>query len=63
MDVPHATQGTTWIEGSRFRLSRTPGGPERAGPTMGEHTWEVLSDLLGYDADRIADLAAAELLE
>ena len=63
MEVPHATQGTTWIEGSRFRLSRTPGGPERAGPTMGEHTWEVLSDLLGYDADRVADLAAAELLE
>jgi hypothetical protein len=30
---------------------------------MGEHTWEVLSDLLGYDDDRIADLAAAELLE
>jgi hypothetical protein len=37
-----------------------PSGPV---PTMGEHVWEVLNGLLGYDGDRIADLAAAEVLE
>ena len=29
----------------------------------GEHTMEVLEDLLGYDAERIAELAVAEALE
>ncbi len=50
-------------EASRFRLSRTPVGPEVRAPMIGEHTFEVLSELLGYDVDRIADLAAAEVLE
>lgn len=51
------------VEATRFRLSRTPGYPRRHGPLLGEHTFEVLTDLLGYDADRVADLAVAELLE
>ena len=37
--------------------------PAGRAPQLGEHTFEVLTDLLGYDADRVADLAAAELLE
>ena len=32
-------------------------------PTYGQHAYEVLHDLLGYDEDRIADLAVAEALE
>jgi benzylsuccinate CoA-transferase BbsF subunit len=51
------------VEASRFRLSRTPGGPRCRAPFLGEHTFEVLSELLGYDEDHIADLAAAEALE
>jgi len=51
------------VEATRFRLSRTPGYPRRHAPLLGEHTFEVLTELLGYDGDRIADLAVAELLE
>ena len=51
------------VEATRFRLGRTPGRPRGRAPQLGEHTFEVLTDLLGYDADRVADLAAAELLE
>jgi crotonobetainyl-CoA:carnitine CoA-transferase CaiB-like acyl-CoA transferase len=51
------------VEDTRFRLSRTPGHPRSHAPMLGEHTFEVLSELLGYDEDRIADLAAAEVLE
>jgi hypothetical protein len=36
---------------------------DRAVPTLGQHTFDVLSDVLGYDVERIADLAAAELLD
>jgi benzylsuccinate CoA-transferase BbsF subunit len=51
------------VEGTRCILSRTPGRPRAHAPSLGEHNFEVLSDLLGYDADRIAELAAAEILE
>lgn len=51
------------VEATRFRLSRTPGRPQRHAPLLGEHTFEVLTGMLGYDGDRVADLAAAEVLE
>jgi crotonobetainyl-CoA:carnitine CoA-transferase CaiB-like acyl-CoA transferase len=61
--VPHPVHGTTWAEQYGFRLSRSPGGPRRAGPTWGEHNDVVLRDLLGYDDERIAELAIAGALE
>jgi crotonobetainyl-CoA:carnitine CoA-transferase CaiB-like acyl-CoA transferase len=51
------------VEASRFRLSRTPARTKRGGPTFGEHNFEVLTELLGYDADRVAELAAAGVLQ
>jgi len=63
VQVEHDKQGTTWVEGTRFHLSRTPARITRGGPTFGQHTFEVLTDVLGYDGDRIAELAAAEVLE
>jgi benzylsuccinate CoA-transferase BbsF subunit len=63
LKVEHSLHGVTTIEASRFAMSRTPIGPRRAAPTLGEHTFEVLSDFLGYDSDRIAELAAAEAFD
>lgn len=63
VEVPHGSVGPTWVENSRFHFSRTPALVRQAGPTLGEHTWEVLSTILGYSDDRIADLAAAEVLQ
>lgn len=63
VEVGHAKQGTTVVEASRFRLSRTPATFAHGGPTFGEHTFDILTGILGYDSDRIADLAAAEVLE
>ncbi len=61
--VPHPQVGHTWVEGSPFQLSRTPGYPEWGGPTFGQHLDEILGGILGYDSDRIADLVIAEVLE
>ena len=47
------------IGGSRFRLSRTPGGPVCANPEIGEHNAHVLTEILGYDVDRMADVFAS----
>ena len=62
VEVGHAKQGTTIVDGSRFVLSRTPAQVTYGGPTLGEHTFDILTEVLGYDSDRIADLAVAELL-
>ncbi|MGI9614738.1 MAG: CaiB/BaiF CoA transferase family protein [Acidimicrobiales bacterium] len=63
VEVPHGKQETTVVEGTRFVLSRTPAQFRSGGPTLGEHAYEVLTENLGYDADRIGELAAEELLE
>ncbi|MEL7155433.1 MAG: CoA transferase [Actinomycetota bacterium] len=63
VEVAHAKQEITTVEGSRFQMSRTPAVVDRGGPTFGEHTFEILTGTLAYDGDRIAELAAAELLE
>ena len=51
------------VEGTRWLFSRTPPTSYRAAPTLGQDGFDILTDLLGYDVDRVADLAAAELLE
>ena len=38
------------------RLSETPGRIETLGPKLGEHTDEVLQDLLGISPQEIASL-------
>ncbi len=63
VELPHEIHGTTTVEGSRFRLSRTPARIECAAPTFGHDNFYVLETILGYDADRIAELAAAGVLE
>ena len=62
IELAHATMGTVTIEGSRFELSRTPAKVEFAGPTFGEHNHYVLQEILGYDNQRIAELANARVL-
>jgi benzylsuccinate CoA-transferase BbsF subunit len=61
--VDHALHGEVTVEGTRWLFSRTPPTSYRAAPTLGQDAFAILSELLDYDVDRIADLAAAELLE
>jgi len=62
-EVPHPIHGKSWAERSSIRLSRTPGFPRWAGPTIGQHLHEILSDMLGYDDERIAELISDGVLE
>ncbi len=61
--LSHPVHGQTTVEGARVRFSRTPAQVERAGPTLGQDNFEVLEKVLGYDAERIAELASAGALE
>jgi crotonobetainyl-CoA:carnitine CoA-transferase CaiB-like acyl-CoA transferase len=62
LTVAHPVHETCVVEGPRVLLSRTPGVVHRTGPMLGEHTDLVLRQMLGYDDDRVADLAIAGAL-
>lgn len=62
-EVAHMTNETMWVEGTRFSMSRSSDDITDAGPSYGQHTFEVLEGILGYDADKIAELAVAQVLE
>jgi crotonobetainyl-CoA:carnitine CoA-transferase CaiB-like acyl-CoA transferase len=55
--VPHASAGTVPNIALPFRLSGTPLADPRGAPVLGQHTVEVLRDLLGYDRDEIDALS------
>ncbi len=42
--------------GNPISLSRTPQGPHGSPPLLGEHTEDVLQNLLGYDGEKLAKL-------
>jgi crotonobetainyl-CoA:carnitine CoA-transferase CaiB-like acyl-CoA transferase len=62
VELPHAELGQTWVENTRFALSRTPARVERAAPMLGEHNQYVLEHILGYDEERIAELVGGGAL-
>jgi len=53
----------TVVEATRSRLSRTPASVRPSIPTLGRDTFEVLEQVLGYDGEKIAELAIAGALE
>lgn len=61
--LPHDLGGESVIEASRFRLSETAVGPERAAPTFGRDNDHVLSSLLAYPEDKIAALKERNILK
>jgi crotonobetainyl-CoA:carnitine CoA-transferase CaiB-like acyl-CoA transferase len=62
-EVAHADHGTFWIEGPRFAMSRSTTDITDAGPSLGQHTFEVLMRILGYDDEALSEVAASEVLQ
>ncbi|MDP6979135.1 MAG: CoA transferase [Myxococcota bacterium] len=62
VELEHSALGSVKLDGPVTKFSGTPCIPRHAGPTIGEQTFEVLTELLGYDDERVADLAAAGAL-
>lgn len=55
-EVEHDTTGTVQIPGIPIKLSETPGQIDAPAPNLGEHTSEVLKDLLKLTAEEVNQL-------
>lgn len=60
--IAHPLSGTAMIEAAPFRLSRTPSRHDMCAPPYGRDNDRVLRGILGYGADRLGALAAADAL-
>ena len=58
VELDHPQRGKWFNVGMPIKLSASPAQIKRS-PTLGEHNDEVLRDVLGYDADKIARLKSA----
>jgi crotonobetainyl-CoA:carnitine CoA-transferase CaiB-like acyl-CoA transferase len=56
--VEHPTAGRHRVTGSPVKMSETPSKPTTAAPLLGEHTREVLGELLELNLKTIDELAA-----
>ncbi|MBI4296943.1 MAG: CoA transferase [Chloroflexi bacterium] len=56
VEVPHPRAGPVKVVNTPVRMSRTPPKVERACPDLGEHSREVLRDLLGMGEEEIEEL-------
>jgi crotonobetainyl-CoA:carnitine CoA-transferase CaiB-like acyl-CoA transferase len=56
IEIEHPTIGTVEFPGFPYKFSRTPAELHRPPPLLGEHTEEVLKELLGYSPEQVASL-------
>jgi formyl-CoA transferase len=56
LETEHPTAGPVRVAGFPYRLSQTPADVHRPPPLLGEHTDEVLVELLDYSAEEVASL-------
>jgi formyl-CoA transferase len=58
VEVDHPTRGKYLSVGNPIKMSDSPSEVKRS-PLLGEHTDEILSDVLGFDTQRISDIKAS----
>jgi formyl-CoA transferase len=56
IEIEHPTGGLMGFPGFPYKFSQTPAQARRPPPLLGEHTQEVLKELLGYSAEEVAQL-------
>jgi crotonobetainyl-CoA:carnitine CoA-transferase CaiB-like acyl-CoA transferase len=62
VDFEHPHYGTSQTVGIPVRLSKTPGKVRSAAPEFGQHTEEILTELLGYSWEEVAALKERQVI-
>lgn len=62
IELPHPVFGAVKMQNVFPKMSATPGEVRWAGPALGEHTEEVLAEVAGLSAERIARLRAERVI-
>jgi formyl-CoA transferase len=62
VDMPHPTAGTVPLVASPMRFSATPVEYRLPPPTLGQHTDEILRDVLGKTSEEIAKLRESKVV-
>ena len=62
LELEHPTSGPLKLLGSPFKSTRSPGVMESTAPDIGQHTRDVLSELLGYDKEMLDALSKSGVI-
>ncbi len=62
LEIEHPTAGMVGFPGFPYKMSQTPAELLRPPPMLGEHTEEVLTELLDYSAEEVASLREQEVI-
>ncbi len=62
LEAEHPTAGPVQLTGFPYKLSQTPAEVRQPPPLLGQHTEEVLVDLLGYSVEQVAAFRGREII-
>ncbi|EAX48131.1 Formyl-CoA transferase [Thermosinus carboxydivorans Nor1] len=62
VETDHPVAGKVKMAGVPIKMSATPGAVERPAPLLGQHTEEILMEMLGLSAEEVAALRAKDVL-
>jgi crotonobetainyl-CoA:carnitine CoA-transferase CaiB-like acyl-CoA transferase len=62
VDVPHPTAGSIRMVASPLKIPTSEVVVRLPPPMLGEHTQQILKEILGYDEAKIDDLRSARVI-
>ncbi len=62
VETVHSVAGPVKMAGIPIKMSATPGAVENAAPLLGEHTEEILKEILGLTSEQVAELRGKKAL-
>lgn len=62
VEVEHPKAGKLKVPGIPIKMSDTPGEIRTPSPLLGQHTYEILNEMLGYDKDTVDRLVSEKIV-